>query len=83
MVQSIFRDIVSFEEAIQALQQGSRIRRKSERRGFAKFVITDGKSRKEMYGRFWIDDKKPEINDYCAFSLEDVLADDWVVEQTN
>jgi hypothetical protein len=83
MVRNIFREAVSFEEAIQALQQGSRIRRKSERKGYTKFVITDGKNRIEKYGRFWIDEKKPEVNDYCVFELVDVLANDWVVEKNS
>jgi hypothetical protein len=81
MVLSIFRDGVSFEEAIQALQQGSRIRRKSERKGYAKFIVTDGKNTKEKFGRFWIDETEPELNDYCMFCLEDVLANDWMVEK--
>lgn len=83
MVKNVFRDDVSFEEAVQALQQGNRIRRKSERRGFTKFVVTDGKNKKEVFGRFWIDDNEPAVNDYCAFSLEDVLANDWMVEMSN
>lgn len=81
MVLSIFRDGVSFEEAIQSLQQGNRIRRKSERKGYTKYVVTDGKNKVEKYGSFWISDQKPDVNDYCNFSLEDVLASDWVIEK--
>ena len=81
MVQSIFRDGVSFEEAIQALQQGSRIRRKSERKGYAKFIVFDGKNKSEKYGSFWTDEKMSKENDYCMFSVEDVLANDWKIEQ--
>jgi hypothetical protein len=80
VVQSIFRNGISFEEAIQALQLGNRIRRKSERKGYAKFVVSDGKNKVEKFGRYWVDDKEIEANDYCSFCLEDVLAGDWIID---
>ncbi len=78
MVQDIFKETTSFEEAIKALQEGKRVRRKTERKGFTRIVITESKNRVEKYGIYWVGDK--DISDNCSFSIDDVLAKDWIVD---
>ena len=79
VIENIFKKKISFEQAIAALKKGSRIRRKSERKGYAKIVITSGKSRKEKFGTYSVSDSD-DVSDYCSFSIEDVLATDWIID---
>jgi hypothetical protein len=62
------------------LKEGSRIRRKSERKGCAKIVITSGKSRKEKFGSYWMSNND-DVSDCCSFSIEDVLAEELVRDE--
>lgn len=80
MIKNVFIEGLSFEKAIEALQEGNRIRRKSERNGYVKVVITEGKRKKEKYGTYWVSSPE-DISNYCSFSIEDVLATDWVIDQ--
>jgi hypothetical protein len=79
VIENIFKDTMPFEKAINALQQGSRIRRKSERKGYTKVIIIEGKNRTEKFGTYWLSDDK--VSDYCSFSLEDVLSGDWIIDE--
>lgn len=80
MVENIFKEGMPFEKAIEALKEGNRIRRKSERKGHTKVIITEGKKQKEKFGTYWLHDSD-KISDYCSFSIEDVLANDWLVDE--
>jgi hypothetical protein len=80
MIENFFKETISFEEAITALKEGNKIRRKSERKGYAKIVITSGKTRKEKFGTYWVSSSS-DISDYCSFSIEDVIATDWIIDE--
>jgi hypothetical protein len=77
-VKYIFKETISFDEAVRALIEGHRIKRKSERKGYTKVVIDDGKNQKIKYGTYWVSDDDL-ISDYCHFSIEDVIASDWII----
>ena len=79
MIENIFKETISFEEAIKALKEGNRIRRKSERKGYTKVIVTEGKHKRERYGTYWVSDEDA-ILDYCSFSLEDVISNDWIID---
>ena len=80
MIKNVFKETTSFEQAIQALKEGNRIRRKSERKGFTKLVISEGKRQKEKFGTYWVS-SGDDVSDYCSFSIEDVLATDWIIDE--
>lgn len=77
-VKNMFKEKVSFDEAIKALMEGKRIKRQSERKGYAKIIIYDGKTQKTKFGTFWVHDED-SVADYCQFSIEDVTASDWIL----
>lgn len=79
VVENIFKETISFEKAIEALKEGNRIRRKSERKGYTKVIITEGKNQKEKFGTYWVSDDE-KIMDYCSFLIEDVIANDWIID---
>jgi hypothetical protein len=76
---NILKETCSFEKAIEALKEGKRIRRKSEMKGYTKLTIIEGKNQQEKYGSYWVS-RSEKIEDYCTFSIEDVLATDWLVD---
>jgi hypothetical protein len=78
VIENIFKKTLSFSDAIAALKEGRRIRRRTERKGYTKVIITAGKDKKEKFGTYRIGDD--DISDYCSFSLEDVLANDWIID---
>lgn len=80
VIENIFKEGVPFEQAIEALKEGNRIRRKSERRGYVKIILMEGKRQKEKFGTYWISDNEASSN-YCTFSIEDVLATDWIIDE--
>lgn len=80
VVQNIFKQTISFEEALKVLKGGSRIRRKSERKGYTKLIITEGKKQRERFGTYWAS-SPDDISDYCSFTIGDVLATDWIVDE--
>lgn len=80
LITNIFKETVPFEIAIKALKEGKRIRRKSKYRGYTKIVLTAGKSQCEKFGSYQADDHN-DVDDYCSFSIEDVLANDWLIEE--
>lgn len=80
VIENIFKETISFEEAIKALKEGKRIRRKSERKGYTKLVITDGKKQKEKFGSYWVSDED-DVSDHCSFSIDDALAMDWIIDE--
>ncbi len=80
VIQKFSKQTISFEEALQSLKEGSRIRRKSERKGYTKLVIIEGKNRKEKFGTYWVSNPT-DISDYCSFSIEDALAADWIIDE--
>ncbi len=79
VITNIFKEAMPFEQAIRVLKEGKRIRRKSERKGFTRMVVTDSKSRMEKFGTYWEGDTS--ISDHCTFSIEDVLATDWIIDE--
>ena len=80
VIDNIFKETISFEEAITALKEGNRIRRKSERKGYTKVTITEAKKQKEKFGTYWVS-SNDDVSDYCSFSIEDVLAMDWIIDE--
>ena len=79
MIHNIIKDTLSFEEAIQALKNGHRIRRKTEKNGYTKIVIMEGKNQKEKFGTYWT--SAPErLSNNCSFEMADVTADDWIID---
>ena len=80
MLDNIFKETISFEKAIEALKEGNRIRRKSERKGYTKIIITEGKKQKEKFGSYWASNSD-DVSDYCSFSIEDVLSSDWIIDE--
>jgi cell division protein YceG involved in septum cleavage len=78
MVKVIFRDGMSFYDAIKELEKGRRIRRKKENRGYTRICMDDGKTQSIKYGSYYVRDGS--INNLCAFDMQDVLAHDWVVD---
>lgn len=81
VIQNVFKETIPFEEAIKALQEGKRIRRKSECSGFTRIIITEGKNVTTKYGTYWVSSKDGKISDYCTFSMKDVLATDWIIDE--
>lgn len=80
VIENVFKEGMPFEKAMEALKEGNRIRRKSERQGYVKLVITDGKRRKEKFGSYWVNSDKDFMN-HCSFSIEDVFATDWIIDE--
>ena len=80
VIKNAFREPTSFEQAIQDLKRGNRIRRKTEGKGYTKLVIFEGKRQKEKFGTYWVR-REDDISDYCTFSIEDVLASDWIIDE--
>jgi hypothetical protein len=80
VITNLFKETIPFEMAIKALKEGKRVRRKSKRRGYTKVVLTAGKFQSEKVGSYWVDDDK-DVDDHCSFSMEDVLANDWLIEE--
>lgn len=79
---NIFKAPIPFGKAVRMLEEGKRIRRKSQRRGYTKIFIADGKNKKETYGTYYAGSKDDaEVSDYCSFSLEEVLAADWIIDE--
>jgi len=79
-VRNLFKDTISFDDAIQALKEGQRIRRKKEIRGYTKIVICEGKTKKVKFGSCLVGTNN-SLLDYCTFSIEDVLANDWIIDE--
>ncbi len=73
------KDTLTFEQALQALKEGKRIRRKTERKGFTKIVVTESKNKTEKFGSYWAGDTT--TSDFCSLSMEDVLAADWIIDE--
>ncbi len=63
----------AFSAAIEALRQGKRIRRASEKKGYAK-LSGCGSS----FLTYWVDDDRTSA--YCIFTIEDIFAEDWIIE---
>jgi hypothetical protein len=79
VIENIFKETMPFEQALQALKEGHRIRRKTQRTGYTKIVLIEGQNRKEKFGTYWATDGD-RISDHCSFSIEDVSAVDWVID---
>lgn len=73
VIENIFKNTFPFETAVKALKEGKKIRRKSKYTGYTKITISDGKNSTEKFGSYWADDSK-KMDDYCTFSIEDILA---------
>lgn len=80
VIANIFKETIPFETAIRALKEGKRIRRKSKHKGYTKVIISVGKTQTEKFRSYWVDDNK-DVDDYCSFSMDDILADDWIIEE--
>jgi hypothetical protein len=81
VIQNAFKQTISFEEALKAMKEGNRIRRKTESKGFIKFIITEGRNTTEKYGTYWAGNKDSDFSSRCCFSIEDVLATDWIIDE--
>ena len=79
VISNLFKETLPFEKAVIALKEGNRIRRKPERKGYTKIAIVSGKSRQEKFGTYYVSDPA-EVSDYCSFSIEDVMATDWIID---
>lgn len=79
LIENIFKRTMPFNKAIEALQKGSRIRRKLDGKGYTKMTIVEGKHQQEKYGTYWMSDRS--LHDYCSFSIDDVLAQDWIIDE--
>jgi hypothetical protein len=69
----LFRKKYPFQEAIEELRKGKRIRRAYEVKGYAKI---NGSS--SHFFTYWVDEDKTST--FCVFTLDDVLADDWIID---
>jgi hypothetical protein len=63
----------SFSQAFEALKQGKRIRRVSENKGYGKLSASF-----DHYYTYWLEDGT--TSKYCIFTIEDILADDWIID---
>lgn len=79
LIGNALKETISFDEALNALSEGNRIRRKSERKGYTKMIISEGKRTKEQFGSYTVNNEE-EISNYCFFSIEDVYAKDWIID---
>lgn len=79
VIENVFKETISFEKAIEALKEGHRIRRKPERSGYTKVIITEGKNQREKFGTYWVGNDG-KILDHCSFSIDDVNASDWIID---
>lgn len=82
LIENIFKETMSFEQAIKLLKGGRRIRRKLESKGYAKVIVTEGKNHQEKFGTYWVS-THDSVSDYCSFSMEDVVANDWIIDSLN
>lgn len=62
-----------FTEAFDALKKGKRIRRISENKGYGKLSASF-----DHFYTYWLEDGT--TSKYCIFSIEDILADDWIID---
>lgn len=67
----LFLKTHSFSEALEALKQGKKIRRKTERKGFFK-------SPEGNFKAFWVGEQT--TTSHCLLTFEDILADDWIID---
>lgn len=81
VIKNVFKKTTPFDEAINALQEGKRIRRKSSSKGFTRIIVTESKNVTEKYGTYWASYDEKSISEYCNFSIEDVLATDWIIDE--
>jgi len=79
VIKNAFKDTMSFEDAIKLLRDGKKIRRKGERKGYAKITSIIGNQKTEKYGTFWIDGSR--LFDSAYFTIEEVFANDWIVDE--
>jgi hypothetical protein len=79
VIENIFKEPMSFDTAVQALKEGHRIRRKTEKVGYTKVVIIEGTNRMEKFHTYWAFDGE-RLNDHCSFSIEDVFSTDWIID---
>ena len=63
----------TFSEAVEALKQGKRIRRASEKKGYVKLSGFDN-----YFLTYWEGEDKTST--YCVFTLEDIFAQDWLID---
>lgn len=79
VIKNALKDTMSFEDAIKLLKDGKKIRRKGERKGYAKITSIIGNQKTEKYGTLWIDGSR--LSDSAYFTIEEVFADDWIVDE--
>ena len=78
VIANVFKEPLSFDQAIQALKEGHRIRSKHAVSGYTKVVVIERNCRTEKFGTYLTRDNKTW--DHCTFSIEDVLATDWIID---
>lgn len=72
-MKDLFNKRHPFSTAIEALRAGKRIRRASEKKGYAKLYGTD-----KSFITYWLE--HDTTSSYCVFTMEDVLAEDWIID---
>jgi hypothetical protein len=78
-VKNIFKKKMSFNEAINELKNGNRIKRLTEYHGFLKMTKEAAGYKEEVYARYKVSDSNLK-EEQIYFSLEDVLAEDWIID---
>jgi len=79
VITNLFKETLPFEDALKALKEGHRIRRKTERKGFTKIALIEGQKRQEKFGTYYVSNLN-NISDYGSFTIEDVMAHDWIID---
>lgn len=70
---NLFQKHYSFTQAVEALKLGNRIRRASEKKGYGKHQGSN-----DHFFTYWVDENKTSF--YCIFTIEDIFAEDWIIE---
>ncbi len=81
VIKNMLKETLTFDEAIQALKDGKHIRRKTGWCGFTRILIIHGNTQTAKYGCYRANDPKRNTFDPYFFSIEDVLATDWIIDE--
>jgi len=78
VIANALKEPIPFDQAIQALKDGHRIRRKQQYTGYSKLVILEGTRQSEKFVTYFVRENKTW--DHCSFTIDDVLATDWIID---
>lgn len=76
-----FKEKFSLSEALELLEQGKRIRRIEDHHGYVKVTTEAAGYKHQYYADYRVSDFKPNNERKPHFSMEDVLAKDWVIDE--